>query len=209
MEAKAKYMYVEMILKHEGKESDVVGGMFKGIIEARGRKFMAIEDMTDTVKKTNLLNIDFYDLLMVEFMDKDYKSMLFLTNEDADQKAAMKVVEEHYKSFMDAGMGMKSDEGIIDVNLYTDVPTQYKNKPSSNNTTLPVVTNSSVNSGHKNTYTANEYSDHHSYTKPKEKEPFAFKATELPNPKIIEEMVGLMKQIADGTLNKELPPLEK
>lgn len=117
-----KYVYVEMTLNKEAKY-DTVTGMFMGIVERNNETFVLIQSVKDTVA---VLNTKFYGIMTIEALGAEYKNMAYLHNGADDQAMGLKVLKEYYDLLLQNGFGMKNDTKIIDVDRYTDVPSEYK-----------------------------------------------------------------------------------
>lgn len=118
---KTNYVYLEMILNKESKY-DVVAGLFKGIIEKDNDKFILLHGLKDS---TNVLNLKFYNVMMIEELETDYKNMIYLNSEDSDQKIALEEIQNLYEKMILAKMGVENDPRILDVNKFINVPKEY------------------------------------------------------------------------------------
>jgi len=121
VDCKTNYVYLEMVLNKDAKY-DVVSGLFKGVIEKDDDKFILLHGLKDS---TNALNLKFYNIMMVEELESDYKNMMYLNLEASDQKDALKRVEELYDRMILAKMGLENDPRILDVNKFINVPKEY------------------------------------------------------------------------------------
>lgn len=203
-----KYMYVEVIRKKEGS-AEVVGGLFKGIIKRRAHDFIVLGNNEDPVNKTHILNMHYYDTLMVEVLDDEYKTMLFLTADTADQEAALKVIQGHYDKFVAAGMILQSDDGIIDVNKYTEVPKDYRqSKPVDTKTADKKTTTATNYSKPANEYGSCAYNRPNHYVA-KEIKPYAFESKTVPSKAVIEEMISMTKAVTNGTFTFDIPHMSE
>jgi len=118
---KTSYVYLEMILNKDTKY-DVIAGLFKGIIEKDDDKFILLHGLKDS---TSVLNLKFYNIMMIEELEDDYKNMMYLNSEDSDQKMAMEEVEKLYSKMLEAGMGLENDPRILDIKKFKNVPKEY------------------------------------------------------------------------------------
>jgi hypothetical protein len=142
---KTKYVYIEMILNKDTKY-DVVAGLFKGIIEKDDDKFILLHGLKES---TNVLNLKFYNIMMIEELEDDYKNMMYLNLEESDQKTAMEEVEKLYAKLLAAGKGLENDPRILDITKFKDVPKEYiEGKPieKSTGTNVTTTTNNGVGS---------------------------------------------------------------
>ncbi len=119
---KTKYVYLEMILAKDSSKYDVVSGLFKGIYEKGGDKYILLHGLRES---TNVLNTKFYNIMMIEELADDYKNMAYMNSEETDQKDAMEMVEELYASLMLAGFGLENDPKILDISKFQEVPKEY------------------------------------------------------------------------------------
>jgi hypothetical protein len=75
--------------------------------------------------------------MTIEVLMEDYREMTYLTHEKVDQTEGFKKLDELYDEVVAAGFGMKSDEKIIDIGNYTEVPEAYlKCKPTTGTSTV-------------------------------------------------------------------------
>ena len=137
---KTNYVYLEMILNKDLKY-DVVSGLFKGVIEKNGDKFILLHGLKDS---TNVLNLKFYNIMTIEELEDDYKNMTYLTAEDVDQNLAVELVEKIYSNLLSAGIGLENDPRILDVKKFSNVPKEYTEgkpieKPAHTTTTTPTT----------------------------------------------------------------------
>jgi hypothetical protein len=140
---KTSYVYLEMILNKDSKY-DVVAGLFKGIVEKDADKFILLHGLKDS---TNVLNLKFYNIMMVEELEEDYKNMIYLNSEESDQKMAMEEVEKLYAKLLLAGGGLENDPRILDIKKFRDVPKEYiEGKPLEKSATTHTTTNNGVGS---------------------------------------------------------------
>jgi hypothetical protein len=139
---KTKYVYIEMILNKDSKY-DVISGLFKGIIEKDDDKFILLHGLKDS---TNVLNLKFYNIMMIEELEEDYKNMIYLNSEESDQKTAMEEVEKLYAKLLSAGIGLENDARILDIKKFKDVPREYtEGKPIEKPLTHTTTTTSTYN----------------------------------------------------------------
>jgi hypothetical protein len=140
---KTNYVYLEMILNKDSKY-DVVAGLFKGIIEKDDDKFILLHGLKDS---TNVLNLKFYNIMMIEELEADYKNMIYLNSEAIDQKIALEEVEKLYDRMILAKMGIENDPRIIDVKKLVNVPKEYiEGKPLEKEATTHTATANGVGS---------------------------------------------------------------
>lgn len=144
---KTSYVYLEMILNKDTKY-DVVAGLFKGIIEKDDDKFVLLHGLKDS---TNVLNLKFFNVMMIEELEDDYKNMIYLNSEVSDQKMAMEEVEKLYSKMLEAGMGLENDPRILDIKKFKNVPKEYVEgrpleKPAVTHSTSAAHTTSGVGS---------------------------------------------------------------
>jgi hypothetical protein len=63
--------------------------------------------------------------MTIEELEPDFKNMAYLTAEETDQKAGMKIVEKLYADLLAADFGLDSDPKILDIKKFSDVPKEY------------------------------------------------------------------------------------
>lgn len=206
-----KYVYIEMIMDKDSKY-DVISGLFKGIIERDGDKFILLHGPKEAV---NVLNTRFYNIMSIEELDSEYKNMTYLTSEENDQKEAIKKVEELYDLLILSDYGLKNDQRIINVIKYTDVPKEYidgepvkttdlYSAPKNNNSVItypPVVSynyNNNVNANVNKTAVK------------KEPEPTLFgrALSKRPTKSMLDIMESKIEQIMSKTYVHELPKID-
>lgn len=140
---KTNYVYLEMILNKDSKY-DVVAGLFKGIIEKDDDKFILLHGLKDS---TNVLNLKFYNIMMIEELEADYKNMMYLNLEASDQKDALERVEELYDRMILANMGIENDPRILDIKKLKNVPKEYiEGKPIEKESGIHTTSPNSVGS---------------------------------------------------------------
>lgn len=118
---KTNYIYLEMVLNKDTKY-DVIAGLFKGIIEKQGQKFILLQGLKNA---TNILSADFYNIMMIEEREGDYKNLTYFTAEKVDQDIAEEMIGKLYNNLIEAGMILKNDPKIIDIDKYSEVPKDY------------------------------------------------------------------------------------
>ena len=118
---KTNYVFLEMVLNKDTKY-DVIAGLFKGIIEKKGQKFILLQGLKNA---TNILSVDFYNIMMIEEREGDFKNLTYFTAEKIDQDIAEEMIAKLYENMLAGGMGLHNDPKIIDIDKYTEVPKDY------------------------------------------------------------------------------------
>lgn len=118
---KIDYIYLEMVLNQTTKY-DVIAGLFKGILEKDGQKFILLQGLKNS---TNVLSLKFYNILSIEELTGDYRNHTYLTSEKSDQDTAFEMVETAYNEIIEAGFCLPNDKKLIDVDKYSQVPKEY------------------------------------------------------------------------------------
>jgi len=200
---KIDYVYLEMILNKENNY-EVVSGLFKGIVEQKGDKFVLLHGLKDS---TNVLNLKFYNIMTIEERTDDFKNMTYLTAKKVDQNLALTMLEAFYEKFTDAGYVLKNDPVIIDVKKFTEVPDEYlEGKPTSSGTAQSSSSGvGSFASSGKNYSRATS-----TYTKPdakKDPEPTVFGRVKGKKPakNALENLQEKLNQIREGAFEPVLP----
>ena len=199
---KTKYVYLEMILNKDSKY-DVISGIFKGITEKNGDKFILLQGLKNS---TNVLNIKFYNIMTIEDLEEDYKNMTYLTAEDTDQIIALSTVEKFYHDFLVAGYGLENDSTILDISKFSSIPKEYTEEKA-----VEKLTNSAFGAG-SYVSPSNRYTDHAgTYTKTAvkaEPEPRVLGRSDSkkPSKNTLDIMEDKINQIMLGTFNPILPP---
>ena len=199
-----KYVYIEAIAKKDAKY-DVVAGLFRGIIERSGDKFILLSGIDKG--QTNILNLRYFNIMSMEVLEPVYKNMFYLTSTEEDQVTGLKILTEHYDKLVKDGIVIESDPSIIDTNKYVDVPKEYlelvKAKPNSN---VSIVQNTNNVGGFPNNriYTSN-------YKAPEKKEivPICFGRSDgkKPTPATLLVMAEKMDLVASGEFVVSFPDL--
>jgi hypothetical protein len=120
----ADYVYIEMIFD-DPKKNDVLSGLFRGIIEREGQTFIALKGLGSC---TNLVALDFYNIMTIEAREKEYRNMAYCTHTPEDQAKAFGMLEAHHKAYLDAGYAIKKGGAIIDDSKFTNVPKEMGGK---------------------------------------------------------------------------------
>jgi len=203
-----RYVYLEMIIKKDAKY-DVIAGLFKGIIERAGDKFVLLSGIDKD--QTNVLNLKYYNIMSMEVLETTYKNMFYLTSTEDDQVAGLKILNEHYQRLIDAKLNIASDPSIIDINKYTDVPKDYLEAASDKSTTANGASSNinTVGGAFSNT---NYNKAYHSTYKPAEKKeivPVAFSRSDgkKPTAAMLAIMAEKMDAIAAGEFVVSFPQL--
>ena len=118
---KTKYVFLEMILSR-GDKYDVISGLFKGIVKEGEQTFIALHGLNSS---TNFLNLSFYNIMTIEHLSDDLKSMVYLENTEADKKIAHDMVHNLFEQMQTAGMCVVNDDRIIDLAEYKEVPKEF------------------------------------------------------------------------------------
>lgn len=198
---KKKYVYVEMILTQNNKH-DVIPGLLKGIFKKDDKIFIALHGLNES---TVILNTKFYGIMSIEILEEDYKNMVFLTSDIKDQTDGLKILEDSLAELLLSGIGLKEDSSIIDINLYKDVPVEYKSGKSIDatkaNTSTDTFKNTSGFIG--NTHAAHYQTNNNGITYTKtvvraEPEPAILVRTETKKPD--KAVLLLMEEKLDGII---------
>lgn len=199
-----EYVYIEMVLNKEHKY-EVVSGMLQGIKTRDGVTFILLHGKKEA---TNIISLRYYNVMTVEILHKDHKDMTYLTTKEDDQKAALTILNNVYKSLLEDNLGQNSDGDLINVSRYTNVPQEYggtivkqhslPNKPS--HMQYNGVGNFANRSGSASTYTP--------ATEKKEIVPAVFNrsvGSKKPSKASLIIMAGKIDQINDGKFVCTLP----
>jgi len=204
--SKLHYVYLEMVLNKE-KNYDVISGLFKGIIEKKGQKFVLLQGLKNA---TNVLSLKYYNLMTIEIREGDYKNFTYLTCETIDQEKGLEIVEEVYKRLTDAKMGVANDPTIIDIDKYTEVPADYKDGTPLNSSTATTGSASGVGSF---ATPGTRYQAGNNYTKQTtvkpDPTPSAIKRTKnkKPSKALLDTMFEKVQQIREGVFEAALPEI--
>ena len=116
-----KYAYLELVFEKDNSY-EVAAGLFKGLLDIKGSKYILLQGTKDTV---DVMNTNFYDIMTIEQAEEKTKSMVYLTNNEDDQETAMRMLENIYKDLIDGGKALENDPNIIDISKYSGVPEEY------------------------------------------------------------------------------------
>jgi hypothetical protein len=201
------YIYMEMVLNKDTKY-DVITGLFKGIVEKKGQKFVLLQGLSNT---TNVLSTKFYNIMTIEVREGDYKNYTYLTCEKVDQDIGYEKIEKLAKTLLDNGFGVANDPEIIDTDKYKEVPKDYVEGKPLGNGTAQSGTASGVGSF------ASPHSRYsqgaHTYTKQTTVKPdpvpglIARTKTKKPSKTALEEMLEKVRQVTADTFEPELPEI--
>jgi hypothetical protein len=200
------YVYLEMVLAKD-KNYDVLAGLFKGIVEKKGQKFILLQGLKNA---TNVLSLKYYNLMTIEVREGDYKNYTYLTCEQVDQDKGLEMVETLNRTLLAAKFGVVNDPTIIDTDKYTEVPDDYKGGKALNTGTANTGTASGVGNfatpGSR--YTAGTTYTKQTTVKP-DPTPGTIKRTKKKKPTkaVLDEMFEKVQQIQAGTFELELPEI--
>jgi len=200
------YIYMEMVLNKDTKY-DVITGLFKGIIEKKGQKFVLLQGLGNT---TNVLSTKFYNIMTIEVRDGDFKNFTYLTCEKVDQDEGFERIEKLAKKLLDGGYSVANDPQIIDVERYDKVPPEYvEGKPLGNGTAQ-----SGTASGVGNFVSPHSrYNQGATYTKQTVVKPdptpalIARTKTKKPTKTLLAEMMEKVQQVTANTFVPVLPEI--
>lgn len=203
-----KYVYVEMVFNDKEKYS-IVPGLFIGVKEHKDKTYILLYNkIEDTVA---VLNRDYYNIMLIEYVDDNYKNMIVFTKEDKDQKEADAMLKRLH-DLLTKNFGDILDPEIIDVSKYSDVPESYKSSLPINGQNGDVTTTHNTNVTNYNNNYGNNYNNkvttHNSYIK-KEPEPYSFNRKEgKPLKEEREILLEKVRLIMSGNYDTELPEIE-
>jgi uncharacterized protein YaaR (DUF327 family) len=192
-----KYAYLELVFEKDNSY-EVAAGLFKGLLDIKGSKYILLQGTKDTV---DVMNTNFYDIMTIEQAEEKIKSMVYLTNDKDDQKTAMQMLENIYKELIDGGKALENDPNIIDISKYSGVPKEYS--IGSNNSSV-IGSTSIVNRSNMSTIP----------TVPKKNEgpKVAFierdEGSKKPTTKELDTLSSMLDAIKTGKLKIDVPQLK-
>jgi hypothetical protein len=211
-ESAIKYALIEMIKNNETKlvATSIVVGLFKGIKceaastaeDAKQQVFILLEEKDKAIRA---LALDYYNIMSLEKYDGMERTVTFFRASEEDQNAAFDMAANIVNELHVAERTVKSDENIIDITTYTEIPAVYGTSLESReantakshigglNTTRSTVQNNHVGTVYKK----------------KEPEPFFFKRKgRALAQKTLETMRNKVLQIAIGQYEPVLPEID-
>jgi len=212
---KLKYCVIECI-KKDGKSNKIERGMYKGFkesLEVKTHKGDEVGTKSTTgflyiasnTKSTKTINLDFYNVLMIEVFDGANKTYTFFMYNESEQKMALGIVKEIHTVFKD--FVNSADEDMIDVEKYTDVPKDL------GGTGAVIKTSASYSScgaapftggvAHQDYYHSNQYTTR--YVKKEPVPSFDKRIGRRPTKKALDLMASKIDQIAKGEYKGKLP----
>lgn len=214
-----KYVAVEVLRNKAVTAADVECGLYMGIVAKPDkdnveRKFLTLMVSSVAVR---LYNLDEYDILTVDVMDKDARYMTIFNNSDSDQVAAAVLLKEITKNLEEDKRLYINDpqRQLIDVDTYEDYPETILN---SDNITGDVTKSSSSSTGGttkttggsagstNNTTTGSTYD----YTSTVKEEPKVTKISrkgKLPATDRLEKMREKVKMLAEADVQEIKLPI--
>ena len=130
---KINYIAIKIIekkndIKEVGYTKDVMGGLFKGLIEHKDTNneehtFLLTEQKNEKDKDViNGVNLKYYNILALQIVSDDNKVWVFATKEDKDQERIRSIVVSCLKALKKGNMVIVNDESLVNTKLYTGVP---------------------------------------------------------------------------------------
>lgn len=145
-EDEVKYVYLELIKPASGDKYDVIAGLLKMLFKKDGDTYICVHGIKNS---TTLLNLKYYNIMTIEYLDSNFKHMAIATQNTDDQKEAFGMVEDLFKKLCAGGFGAGKesicgiDVEMLDVTKYSGYPEEYmegakveKDKLSTTDTTI-------------------------------------------------------------------------
>lgn len=157
-----EYIHIEMVFNQKGKPNkyEVVSGLFQGTKTHNDSIFILLHGKKDA---TNILNLDFYDIMTIEVRYKEHKDITYLTAKSNDQKLALTLLDTLHKNCLKDSSFKQNEEDLIKISKYINVPKEYYDTGTQLKT--PEYVNKNYNTVANNSYNSN---------KKKEIRPFVF-----------------------------------
>lgn len=212
-----KYSAVEVIRKGAEKSNAVECGLYMGILTKQDKNkhdksFLVLVTSKSTLR---MYNLDEYDIIAIDIMEKAARYLTVFTKETEDQVAAQLLLTEIVENLHAEKRLYKNDPNkeLIDIESYEDYPsailtsdnlTGEDTKSSSTSTTKKSYSSSggySNNSGYNSGSTSTNKTN--TYQKPKV---FNIKRKgKLPKTEKLETMMEKVQKIAAGDFELNLP----
>lgn len=123
-----KYVYLELVKAAGAGNYDVVPGLLKMMLNHDGNDYICLHSIKNS---TALMNLKFYNIMTVEYMDSDFKHLAYATLEADDQEEAFGMVKELYEGLCEAGFSLGKESivdqevDVIDIAKYSGYPDNY------------------------------------------------------------------------------------
>jgi len=128
LDEKIQYITVKLIEKQINGASNVVGGLFKGIVKHKDKSnkehtFILTEQKNKNNKSIiNGLNIEYYDILSISLINDKYEVNVFTTKDIKNQKKMYNILRICLKTLKVKNMVLKNENYLINTDLYTKIP---------------------------------------------------------------------------------------
>jgi hypothetical protein len=127
-----KYLGIEMLKKDASKSATPEVGLFRGLRERSddsGTEAKTIRlILLGTKDKENdlkALNLAVFNVLSMKMLYGDTKELIVFKANDADQTAAMELLEASLKEFQEEKRMVDNDPEIVDISTFDDVPQEF------------------------------------------------------------------------------------
>lgn len=192
---------VEMVKgDKKGKDTDVVTGLFLGIVEHRDYKFALLE----VGSKICAVNTDVYGVMSIRMQSDKLESLVSF--EKGENAEALQELEDLFQLLLDKGFG-KSANQIIDSDKYKNVPDEFKLKPNEKPGSIITGNHSAGNvTGFTGCHRPAWQPEMNKYKSSKPEppngrfEPFFFKRAQPPGDAVLKEMSEKIEKIRAGDI---------
>lgn len=142
-----KYLGIEMLKKDATRASKPEAGLFRGIRERSESKSvdakiirMVLVGTKDKENDLKALNLDVFNVLSMKMLYGDTKELVVFKSNEADQSAAMELLEAALKEFQVEKRMVDNDPEIVDISTFEDVPQEFFSSQSTtpNNSYTPI-----------------------------------------------------------------------
>ena len=157
---KIKFVAVELLKIRSTTAASVEYGLFKGIkMRSNGDQdepkivsFLLIEKATET-DSIQGFNLDIFNILSISSRYDDTKELIVYKASKAEQKVAIKTLEDFFDILVRDDRMVKNDPEMIDVKSYTNIPKEIKKQkpvyPIKNACGTPGYKNSNISDWQK------------------------------------------------------------
>lgn len=212
---KTKYVGIEVIKRGALRADDLESGLFMGICVRKDNvgKDIRFVVMLYSINTIRMYNLSDYAIVMYEAANDETTHMTVFTSDDADQEAAVKMLELTTRSMKNEGRLVTNDpeEELINVDTYVDYPSTMLNDSETTTQRSSLRTNAySTKAAETTTKPADKYNQTdycYKYTPPKVAEPFNIKRS---GPVCTSEELKSMREkvigLSNGTYTAKPPP---
>lgn len=210
-----KYVAVEVIPKNSAKIGEVECGAYMGIVKQKDLngeevQFLALLTAETTIR---MYNLDEFNVLAIDALDKEMKYLTVFTNEVTDQEEAYNILKAVTKTMTKEGRLFANDpeKELINVDSYKDMPKAVLLANNlSDNKVGTGTNNNSFNNHTKTGGTTGTTNYGTTYTPPPKPTVLSFRRKgKLPSVEKLERVRELVMGISSGDILPRVLPTPK